>query len=417
MRIAVVEPVGKGGLAHYAFQLCRALAAEGAEPILVTDREFELGHLPRPFELVQPFSLWDPKPATDDVAPRARRFRRAARGVRYARAWAQTISALRRLRPDWVQLGDLRFASDLLGVLALRADGHRLAVVCHNVEPLALAGSAAGGFRSGGATRRIYRALYRRMTRVFVHYESNRARLVAVYGLDPERVVAIPHGDESLLAELADAALDAPVLRRRLGLPGEARVVLLFGTLSRYKGVDVLIEAFARVVERVGEARLVIAGYPTPDFDLEAHRRMAERAGVGAHVIWSPGYVPVREVAAWMRLAEVAVFPYRDLSQSGALALTTTFGLPAVASRVGAMAETIRDGETGRLVPPGEPVPLAEAIAALLADPAGAAAMGARAAAEQRLRASWRGVARTMIAAYTSASAADELAHEGRARA
>jgi glycosyltransferase involved in cell wall biosynthesis len=417
LRIAVVEPVGKGGLIHYAFQLCRALDAEGARVTLVTDRDWELAALPRRFDLLQPFTLWDPKPERDDVAPLARRLRRVRRGRRYAGAWARTVAAVRRLRPDWVQLGDLRFAGDLAAVVALRALGTRVADVCHNVAPFALAGASAGGFRQGPMTRRVFRALYRRMDLLFVHYPSNRARLLEAYGLRPERVVAIPHGDESLLAELADPAVDAAALRGRLGLAAEQRVVLFFGTLSRYKGVDLLLEAFARVAARTPEARLVVAGFPTPEFDLEAHRRLAARLGLGEQVRWAPGYAPVGEVAAWMRLAEVAVFPYRDLSQSGALALATTFGVPVVASRVGAMAEMVRDGETGRLVPPEDPAALAAAIAELLADPAQAAALGARAAAEQRLRASWRAVARALLAAYEAGAAEPVLAFGRSARA
>ncbi|KAB2949537.1 MAG: glycosyltransferase family 4 protein, partial [Thermoanaerobaculia bacterium] len=374
VRIAVVEPVGKGGLIHYAFQLCRALAAEGAEVTLVTGRDFELEKLPRPFELRQPFALWDPKPERDAAGPRARRLRRWVRGARYLAAWVRIARALRRLRADWVLLSDLRFAADLAGVALLVASGQRLADVCHNVEPLALAGRAAGGFRSGRATRAIQTAIYRRMDRVLVHYESNRARFLSRYRLPPERVSTIPHGDESLFAELADPRLDAAALRVRIGLPAAAPVVLLLGSLSGYKGVDLLLEAFARVAARRPDARLVLAGFPTPDFDLDEHRRRATGLGLAERVTWAAGYVPATEVAAWLRLAAVAVFPYREVSQSGALALAATFAVPVVASRVGALPEMLEEGAAGLLVAPGEIGPLADAILALLDDPARAAA-------------------------------------------
>jgi glycosyltransferase involved in cell wall biosynthesis len=403
VKIALVEPVGKGGLAHYAFQLARALAAEGAEVALVTDRTFELADLPREFALVQPFELWDPKPERDRAPRLLRRARRLLRGLRWAAAWVSLARALRRLRPDRVQLGDLRFAGDLGGVLLLRALGLRLADVCHNVEPFALAGAAAGEFRRSARSRFVYRAIYRRMERVFVHYESNRVRFLERYGLPQERVVAIPHGDESLFRELADPAVDAAALRRRLELPGSARVVLLFGSLSRYKGVDLLLESFARVVATNPDAHLAIAGFANPDFDLAAHRELAERLGVAKRTRWAPGYVPAQEVAAWMELADVAVFPYRELSQSGALAIALTFGRPVVATRVGAMAEVVRDGETGRLVLPGDAGALAAALGDLLVDRARAARMGERAALEMRERASWRAIARTLLSAYQEA--------------
>lgn len=397
MRIAVVEPVGKGGLVHYAFQLCRGLAAAGAEVTLVTDRAFELAALPRAFALAQPFALWDPKPERDLAGRSARRLRRVGRGARYALLWPRLAAALRGLRPDRVLLSDLRFAGDAAGVALLRAAGLRLADVCHNVEPLSLAGAGAGGFGAGGSGRACHRAAYRAMERVFVHYESNRARFLARYGLPPERVVAIPHGDEALFAELADPAVDPPALRARLGLGAAEPVVLFFGALSRYKGVDLLLEAFARVTAVRPDARLVVAGFPTPDFDLDAHRLLAARLGVAGSVRWLPGYLPAAEVAAFFRLAALAVFPYREVSQSGALATAATFATPVVATAVGALGEVVRDGETGRLVPAGDAGELAAALLDLLDDPARAAALGRRLAAEGAARASWGTVARAVL--------------------
>jgi len=406
MRIAVVEPVGKGGLVHYAFQLCRALAGAGAEVTLVTDRGFELADLPRCFALAQPFALWDPKPARDGSGRYARRLRRGARGVRYALHWPRLATCLRRLRPEWTLLSDLRFAGDVAGIGLLRSAGLRLADICHNVEPLTLAGDGAGGFRSGGLKGTCLRAAYRRMDRIFVHYESNRERFLARWGVAVERVVAIPHGDESLFAELADAAVGPETLRSRLDLRPSAPVVLFFGTLSRYKGVDLLLEAFARVLAARPDARLVVAGFPTPDFDLDAHRMQAARLDVGAAVRWLPEYVPLGEVAAWFRLAAIAVFPYRDVSQSGALAAAATFATPVVATDVGALGEVVRDRETGRLVRAEQIEELAAAILDLLHDPALAAALGRRLAGESATRASWPAVARAILATLEGPAAA-----------
>jgi glycosyltransferase involved in cell wall biosynthesis len=174
-------------------------------------------------------------------------------------------------------------------------------------------------------------------------------------------------------------------------------VVLLFGSLSGYKGVDLLLEAFARVAMRRPDARLVLAGFPTPDFDLEEHRRLAARLDVAERVVWATGYLPAAEVAAWLRLAAVAVFPYRVVSQSGALAVAATFGVPVVASRVGALPEMLEDGAAGLLVPPGEIEALAAAILELLDDPTRAAALGRRLTEGKTARASWGAVARAVL--------------------
>jgi glycosyltransferase involved in cell wall biosynthesis len=417
MRIAVVEPVGRGGLIHYAFQLCRALAEEGAsqgvEVVLVTDRSYELSALEAPFRVVRPLRLWDAKPEGRGAPGRQppgrlrRGLRRAGRAARWYRERLRLLGYLRRLRPDVVQLGDLRFAGDLAFLLALGATGTRLADVCHNLRPFALGGRAAGTF--GGSTARAalsrfaFRRIYRRFDAVFVHWPENRELFLAAYGPLSGLVRAIPHGNQLLFAELRDPAVTAETLRRRLGLAADQPVVLAFGTLAAYKGLDLLVEAFARLLPRVPAARLVIAGFPLPGFDPEALGELARRLGIAEAVRVVPGYVPSSEVAAWMELAAVAAFPHREVFQSGVLQAAASLGAPIVASRVGATAEVIRDGETGLLVPPGDAGVLAAALERLLRDPAArdfARRLGERAAEEARSRFAWRAIARELLAAY-----------------
>lgn len=402
--IAVVEFAGRGGMIHYAYQLCRALGEAGAEVTLVTDRHYELDALPHPFRREKLLRLWDPKPAGEAGAGPRRRWRRPLRRLGRAflhyREWLRLVLWLTRERPDVVQLGDVRFPGDLAPVLLLRLLGLRLADVCHNVAPYTAAGRSAGLFRRSALDRALYRRIYRLCARVFVHFEANRRAFLAAYGLPPERVVAIPHGHEGVFEELRDPSMDAAALRCSLGLGPDEPVVLLFGTLSRYKGVDLLLAAFARVAARQPRARLVLAGFPAADFDLAAHRELARELGIAERVRWAPRYIESGEVAAWMELAAVAVFPYREVWQSGALVAAQTFGVPIVAAAVGAMPEAVADGESGLLVPPGDPEALAAALLALLADPALARRLGERARRDARERLGWQRVAHTILGAY-----------------
>lgn len=394
MRIAIVEPVGKGGLLHYAFQLAGALAERGVEVALITSRDAELGSLERRFELLAELRLWDPKPTVETTGRRLRALRRIGRGLRYAGAWIRSKRLLDGWRPDWVLLGDLRFAGDLIGVAWLRAAGFRLADICHNVAPYTHAAGGSGRFRSGGAARRVWRATYRRIDRIFVHEESNRQRFLERYEVPAERVTAIPHGDETIFEKLADPAYGSAELKRDLAIPATAPVVLFFGTLAGYKGIDLLVEAFGRLGAGRSDAHLVVAGYVTPGFDLEGLRRLARERGLEGRTRIVPGYVRSERVAAWLRLATVAVFPYREVSQSGALLVAATFGTPVVVSSTGALTDVVREGETGRVVPPGGIDELARAIGDLLDDRARARELGDRLAREVRERASWSGVAR-----------------------
>ncbi|MFP3940757.1 MAG: glycosyltransferase family 4 protein [Thermoanaerobaculia bacterium] len=333
--------------------------------------------------------------------------RRAVRGALWYREQARLVAHLRRLRPDVVQLGDLRFGADLLPLAALRASGLRLADVCHNVRPFAAGGRRAGGFGAGRLSRTLYRRAYRLADVVFVHGEGNRRRFLDTWGAEPAKVRSIPLGSFRLFDELRDPAATPEALRRRLGLDSGAPVVLFFGTLARYKGVDLLVDAFARVRARLPEARLVVAGFPLPGAGGVAPAELIERArhlGVEEAVRVVPEYLPSPQVAAWMKLAAAAVFPYREISQSAALQVAASFGVPVVATAVGGTTDVVRNGETGLLVPAGEGeetvAALARALERLLRDRDLARRLGGRAAEEAGTRGSWRGVAREVLAAY-----------------
>ena len=98
-----------------------------------------------------------------------------------------------------------------------------------------------------------------------------------------------------------------------------------------------------------------------------------------------------------MELASVIVFPYRDIYQSGALHVPQTFGVPIVASRVGAMQDVVEDGVSGLLVEPENPEALAAAVTRLLGDRDLATRLGARAAADAQGPSCWNHIARPIL--------------------
>jgi glycosyltransferase involved in cell wall biosynthesis len=98
-----------------------------------------------------------------------------------------------------------------------------------------------------------------------------------------------------------------------------------------------------------------------------------------------------------MELAAVIAFPYREIYQSGALQVAQTFGVPIVASAVGAMQDVIVDGTSGLLVPPEDPEALACAVIRLLNDRELACRLGARAAEDARTVCSWESIARVIV--------------------
>lgn len=392
MKIVYLEPAGKGGMIHYAFQLCRALTTLGADVTLITDRTYELRSLPHPFTVEPTLELWDAKPAgrlsTTPWAVAWRKLRRAGRAVRHYRQWLQQIRRVAELRPDLVLIGDIRFPFDLFPLMLLRRKARVLVDICHNVHPFA----AGGGLFDRSRWRALfYRRIYHLFDRVLVHYERNRTEFLQSFGVAPKRTGVIVHGNEEIFRDLRKPGFDARALRARLGIGESEPVVLFFGTLSRYKGIDVLLEVFPEV-HRITGARLVVAGFPSPDFDLPAHQAHAHPA-----ITWVPEYIDSDEIAAWMELASVIVFPYRDIYQSGALHVAQTFGVPIVASAIGAMKDVVANEVSGLLVPPEDRPALTHAIVRLLHDPALATRLGARAAEDARGPFAWTTVAQAVL--------------------
>jgi glycosyltransferase involved in cell wall biosynthesis len=145
----------------------------------------------------------------------------------------------------------------------------------------------------------------------------------------------------------------------------EGPIVLFFGHVRRYKGLEDLIAAMPLVREGAKGAVLVVAGrFFTPIKKVRAH---VDRLGMGDAVRMHPGYVRGDEVADLFSCADVVALPYREASQSGIVSQAALYGKPVVATRVGGLEEAV--GDRGILVPPADPAALAAGIVRALENP------------------------------------------------
>jgi glycosyltransferase involved in cell wall biosynthesis len=146
--------------------------------------------------------------------------------------------------------------------------------------------------------------------------------------------------------------------RARFGLPPEAPVLLFFGFVRRYKGLHVLLDAMPRLLARVPDACLVVAG----EFYADEAALRAQAAPLGAAVRFDADYIPDEAVAHYFGAADVVVQPYVSATQSGVAQIAFHFGRPVVTTDVGGLAEIVPDGEAGLVVPPEDPAALAAAL-------------------------------------------------------
>jgi glycosyltransferase involved in cell wall biosynthesis len=224
------------------------------------------------------------------------------------------------------------------------------------------------------------------MDAVVAHSEHGGRRLREVVGLDPERVRVIHHGAFDYLTRLPD---ERPLPAELAGAEGP--VILFFGLLRPYKGIDTLLQAF----RQVKGAELWIAG--NPRMELEPLRRLAAEAP--GRVRFLPRFVEDAEIPAIMRRADLVVLPYRDVEHSGVLYAALAFGKPLVLSAVGGFPE-VAEGGAARLVPPEDPPALAAELAELVADDAARAELGEAAVRAAAGSYSWDEAARQTLALY-----------------
>jgi glycosyltransferase involved in cell wall biosynthesis len=199
------------------------------------------------------------------------------------------------------------------------------------------------------------RRVYGRMDAVIAHSEHGAARLRDEVGVEAERVHLIPHGVFDYLTRLPQ---ERPLPAELEGAEGP--VILFFGLLRPYKGLDTLLEAF----RSVQGAELWIVG--NPRMPVEPLHELAARAP--GRVRFLTRFVEDAEVPAIMRRADVLVLPYRDVEQSGVLYTGLAFAKPMVLSAVGGFPELASRHGAARIVPPLNAPELAQALAELIAD-------------------------------------------------
>ncbi|HEU5063148.1 MAG TPA: glycosyltransferase family 4 protein [Solirubrobacterales bacterium] len=259
--------------------------------------------------------------------------------------------------------------------------------------------------RPSGRQVRSARRVFDAMDAVVAHSEHGAARLRDEVGLAPEKVRVIPHGAFDYLTRLPE---EKPLPAELEGAEGP--VILCFGLLRPYKGIENLIEAYGRIAGQKDArgAELWIVG--NPRMDVEPLRRQAREAGGRVRLLTR--FVDEAEIPAIFRRADLVVLPYLDAEHSGVLYTGLAFGKPLLLSAVGGFPEVAATG-AARLVPPGDTAALATALEELLADEPARAELAAAASTAAAGPYSWDEAARRTLDLYRELI---EAGGEGRRR-
>ncbi len=372
-RVALVGPLApwRGGLAQYLALLGEALMSEAEVRGLTFSRQY-------------PDFLFPGRSQLDPEAPRPAFPVEAGLDSIGPWTWRSCAARLEAFAPGavilkwWMPFFGPALAST---VGPLRRRGTRVVLVCDNLVP----------HEHRPFDREFTRWMLRNSDGYLVMSESVERDLDALKPGAPRRRVRHP-----LYAQFDRGRVTRDEARARLGIAPEAEVALFFGFIRRYKGLDLLLDAWPLVRAR-RPVELVVAGEFYDDADL--CRTKAAAAGGPPAVRLLDRYLPDAEVETVFKAADVVVLPYRTATQSGVTEVAYALGLPVITTDVGGLAETVTP-ESGLIVPPENPPALAEAIVRYFAEGL-APGLGAGVEAVRRVH-SWEALAGSTLELITA---------------
>ena len=380
MKVTIVDP--SGFTPPYDHCLATALAQGGCQVVLVTTRL-----PPGPWAQGTAYERWE---HFYQMASRLSKtkIRTYLKGCEHPFDMERLLHRLRRWKPDIIHFQWVPFP--LVDGFFLRRFRKiaPLVLTVHDTEPFH--GAPSSRLQLVGVV-----STFKCFGHYIVHTQYSKEALVSQLGLPEERISVIPHGVFSYYRELVN---ETEKTQEEPKISGKKKALFL-GVLKPYKGVDILLQAFARLPEEVArDTILQIVGYPK--MPIESLKALARDLGVEEKVLWDLRFVKEAEVAAYFARSDVVVLPYRRIDQSGVLMIALAFGKPIVASRVGGFAETIQDGVHGFLVEPGNVESLAQALTRLLVDDEMRAQMANAVERLAREELSWNNIAKQTLRLY-----------------
>lgn len=362
----------------YDHSFCTAIAKRGCEVTLARS-EFLYDEWPS----VPQYTSWQGFYKKSHGRGKTGSFWKVAKGLEHVWDMKEFVKEAERSQPDIIHFQWLPLP------MVDRLFLPRLARICPLVVTLHNTTFSRCGTVSRLQHETGFRPSLNHFQAIIVHSDFSRRKVEELGWASSDRVHVVPHGPLDYYRTLPDPP--APVT--------DERRVLFFGRVEHSKGLDVLLQAFAAIPDRVRSTiRLYIAGQPNGD--CARLQAMAKDLGITDRVVWDLRFIPEREVPALFQAATVVVLPYREIDQSGVLMTAIAFERAVVATRVGGIAETIRDGEHGLLVEPEDVSGLANAISELVVASSRRAAME-RAVGDLRKGAlSWESAAETTLDIY-----------------
>ena len=195
---------------------------------------------------------------------------------------------------------------------------------------------------------RLTDRLFRRSPRGFIAHTPHARPQLLETGIPAERLLTVFTGPFNLFKRWSQSDVQ------------QEDLILFFGRIEPYKGVDTLLQAAPAILDAMPSWKMLIAGGGALPADIPEHPRL----------LIENRFIPEEEVTRLMQRAKFVVMPYSSFTYSGVILIAYTFNLPIVSTEVDAIPEFIPHERTGLLVPPNDPDAFAAAVIRLAHDEA-----------------------------------------------
>ena len=347
MKIIMQDPWGIRGLGVYDYSLCDALYKKNKNLKLITNRYYEYDKLSN-FKVEKNFFKYSENLKVGLL-------RKVIRGLEYCFNMFGLLIKYSKESPDIIHVQWLlfyQFDYFWLKVLRyrLRKKNTKIILTAHNILP----------HINGYKYKNILEKIYSQFDGIIVHSEVMKSQMLGIFGAKTKgwSVCVIPHGMGDKLFEKIDKdTLNS--YRSNINVSkNSGRKFLFAGVIHKNKGLDVLLEAWVKHVNKYPKDKLHIIG--KPNYDMSDELEIIKN--YHSSIITSFGYKSDEELLAYFLECDFVILPYKEASQSGVLLTALTLGKPVIATNVGGLPEVINKVQGGYIVNPSDPHLLSEAI-------------------------------------------------------
>jgi len=332
LRIAFVAPGHpyRGGIAHFAARLAQQMSAN--DDVLQVN-----------FTRLYPDFLFPGKTQYDESAQQITFPSERLIDSLNPLSWKRAASRIKEWKADALVFHYWHpFFAPAYRVIANSIDSTSL-MICHNVT----------SHESGLVQSKLAKLAFGAMDGFLVHAKQEENEIRQSFPHSPISCAFHP-----LYDVFPNTNIERSDARAALQIDEKAAVVLYFGLIRPYKGVDILLEAASRLGD-IPNLRIIIVGEVYGD---RAYLDQALQKTPRWMVTLIDKYIPNEEVAKYFRAANIVALPYRSATQSGIIPIAYACNQPVIATRVGGLPDAIIDGESGYLIDPENPVQLAKTI-------------------------------------------------------